>query len=96
VKGNSDWKNIVITNMSGSAKVAKTLSLERDLLRRVEQTKGKGSSSQRVNDLLKAGLEAERRRSMELEAACFFDSEEDEQAEHRAFQTASRKSLSRE
>jgi hypothetical protein len=82
--------------MPGPAKVAKTLSLERDLFRLVEQTKGKGSSSQRVNDLLKAGLEAERRRGLELEAACFFDSEENDRPERRAFQTASIKSLSRE
>jgi hypothetical protein len=82
--------------MPGSYRVAKTFSLERDLLRLVEQTKGKGSSSQRVNDLLKAGLEAERRRSLDLEAACFFDAEENERPERRAFQTASIKSLSRE
>jgi hypothetical protein len=82
--------------MSGSAKVAKTLSLERDLLRLVEQTKGKASSSQRVNDLLKAGLEAERRRSLEEEAAEFFHSDKDDRSARRAFQAASIKSLSRE
>jgi hypothetical protein len=62
----------------------------------VEQTKGKISSSQRVNDLLKAGLEAERRRSLEQEAAAFFQSEEDGRPERRAFQSASIKSVARE
>jgi len=88
--------HVMITNMSGSAKVAKTLSLEKDLLQLIEQTKGKVSSSQRVNELLKTGLEAERRSRLEQEAAEFFVSEEDDRVERMAFQAASMKSLSRE
>ena len=82
--------------MSGPTIVPKTFSLERDLLRFIEQTKGKVSSSERVNELLKTGLEAERRRSLEREAADFFSSEADDRTERRAFQSASVKSLSRE
>jgi hypothetical protein len=82
--------------MTGPNRLAKTFSLERDLLRLIEQTKGKVSSSQRVNELLKAGLEAERRRSLEHEAAEFFNAEQDDRAERLAFQAASTKSLSRE
>jgi hypothetical protein len=82
--------------MSGLTKVAKTFSLERDLLRLIEQTKGKISSSQRVNELLKAGLEAERRLSLEQEAHEFFDSGKDDRVERQAFHSASIKTLSRE
>jgi hypothetical protein len=82
--------------MPGTTKIAKTLSLDRDLLQLVEQTKGRVSSSQRVNELLKAGLEAERQRSLEQEAAQFFASDSSDRAERRAFQAASIKALSRE
>lgn len=82
--------------MSRSSKVAKTFTLEKDLLHLIEQTKGEISSSQRVNELLKAGLEAERRRRLEREAAEFFGSEQEDRAERLAFQAASTKSLARE
>jgi hypothetical protein len=82
--------------MPSSAKVAKTFSLEKDLLQRIEQTKGGISSSQRVNELLKAGLEAERRSRLEQEAAQFFDTGEGDREESMAFQRASMKSLARE
>jgi hypothetical protein len=77
-------------------KVAKTFSLERDLLQLIEQTRGAVSSSQRVNELLKAGLEAESRRKLEQEAADFFGSQADDRSERRTFQSASIRSLSRE
>jgi hypothetical protein len=76
-------------------RVAKTFSLEKDILQLIEQTRGSISSSQRVNELLKAGLEAEMRRRLEQEAAEFFNTEND-RAERRAFQSASIKALSRE
>ena len=81
--------------MSTPTRTAKTVSLEKEVLREVERTKGKVSTSERVNQLLKAGLEAERRRSLHSEAAAFFESEED-RTERRAFQSASLKSISRE
>jgi hypothetical protein len=83
-----------IYNMPAN-RVAKTFSLEKDLLQLIEQTRGSISSSQRVNELLKAGLEAEMRRRLEQEAAEFFNTEND-RAERRAFQSASIKALSRE
>jgi metal-responsive CopG/Arc/MetJ family transcriptional regulator len=81
--------------MSTATRTAKTVSLEKELLREVERTKGKVSTSERLNQLLKAGLEAERRRSLDDEAAAFFQPDAD-RAEHRAFQSASVKSISRE
>jgi hypothetical protein len=82
--------------MPRRSKVAKTLFLERDLLQLVEQSRGAVSSSQRVNELLKAGLEAERRRKLEEEVAEFFALPADDRDERRAFQLASVRSLSRE
>jgi hypothetical protein len=82
--------------MSAGPKIARTFTLERDLLQLVERTKGKVSASARVNELLKAGLEAERRRGLEREAAEFFHTEPDDPAERAAFRASSIKSLSRE
>jgi hypothetical protein len=82
--------------MSTGSKIARTFTLERELLQLIEKTKGRVSASARVNELLKAGLEAERRRSLEREAAEFFHAEPDDLAERSAFRAASIKSLSRE
>ena len=81
--------------MSTATRTAKTVSLEKELLREVERTKGKVSTSERVNQLLKAGLEAERRLSLHSEAAAFFQLDDD-RAERQAFQSASLKSISQE
>ncbi len=81
--------------MPAATRTAKTLSLEKELLQEVEQSKGKVSTSERVNQLLRAGLKAERQRSLQEEAAKFFQSEED-RAERRAFQSASVRSIARE
>jgi hypothetical protein len=88
---------LVKVNMPRANRTAKTLSLERELLRLVEQTKGDASTSERVNQLLKAGLEAESQLSLEREASQFFASEAGkERLERPGFQRASIKSLSRE
>ncbi len=81
--------------MPGATRTAKTLSLEKELLQEIEQTRGKVSTSERVNQLLKAGLKAERQRSLQEEAAEFFQSEED-RADRKAFQSASVRSIARE
>jgi hypothetical protein len=81
--------------MSGAARTTKTLSLDKELVREIERTKGAASASQRVNELLKAGLEAERRESLSRETARFFQ-EADDRAERLDFQSASRRSLARD
>ncbi len=81
--------------MPGATRTAKTLSLEKELLQEIEQIRGKVSTSERVNQLLKAGLKAERQRSLQEEAAEFFQSEED-RADRKAFQSASVRSIARE
>ena len=88
--------------MKAGTKTIKTFSLEKEVLREIERTKGTVSASERVNSLIKTGLEAERRSALDREAATFFghdfsaSSKPLEQREHRrAFQTATLKSLSR-
>jgi hypothetical protein len=46
--------------------------LDKETLREIERTRGSISISRRVNDLLKLGLEAERRRDLDCEAEAFF------------------------
>jgi len=81
--------------MPNATRVAKTFSLDRELLQRIERGKGPVSTSERVNQLLKQGLESERQQALHREAAEFFGVEAD-RTERRAFQSASLRSLSRE
>jgi hypothetical protein len=76
-------------------RTTKSLSLEKDVLKEVERTKGDSSTSERVNSLLKVGLEVERRQFLHSEAASFFKSDDD-RISRKAFQSASIKSLVRE
>jgi hypothetical protein len=76
-------------------RVPKTLTLEESLLAAVERTKGEGSTSERVNQLLKRALDLEREIELEREAARFYSSTDDRQ-EERAFQKASLRSIARE
>lgn len=80
--------------MPTAKRIAKTLSLEKQLLHAVERTKGRVSTSERVNQLLRAGLEAESRRQLDCEAAEFFSAEEDRSGPA-AFQTAALKAIAR-
>jgi len=83
--------------MATVTRITKSLSLEKELLKEVERTKGGVSTSERVNKLLKAALEIERRRGLNTEAEVFFGSSPDnDQASRRAFQAASIRSLARE
>jgi hypothetical protein len=65
------------------------------VLRAIQLTKGAVSTSERVNELLKVGLEAERIRGLHSEAAAFFKSENDRKA-RKALQSASIKSVARD
>ncbi len=74
---------------------AKTVSLDTEVLEEIEKTRGRNSTSQRINELLKAGLAAERERQLHREAAEFFSTEGDRTERH-AFQAASIRSISRD
>lgn len=68
--------------MAVATRMTKSFSLDRELLREVERTKGSGSTSERVNSLLRAGLEIERKRSLHSEVADFFREGDDSHDTH--------------
>ncbi|MGH9544093.1 MAG: hypothetical protein ACRD23_02640 [Terriglobales bacterium] len=76
-------------------RVAKTFTVEEPLLAEVERTKGEGSTSERVNELLARALDLERRDELEREAALFY-SDTGSRREERAFQKASVRSITRD
>jgi len=83
--------------MATATRTTKSLSLEKDLLREVERTRGGVSTSERVNTLLKTALEIERRRGLAAKAEIFFGSAPDgDAASRKAFQAAAIRSLARE
>jgi hypothetical protein len=82
--------------MAVATRTTKSFSLEKDVLREVERTKGTASTSERVNELLKVGLETERRQCLHTEAAAFFKTDNEDETERKAFQQAAFRSLSRD
>lgn len=79
----------------GTTRLTKSFSLDRAVLKEVQRTKGASSTSERVNQLLKAGLEVERKRGLHGESAAFFKGERDGPSEF-AFHKASLKTLMRD
>jgi len=79
-----------------ATRTTRSFSLERELLNEVERTKGSASTSERVNNLLKVGLEIERRQSLYAEVAEFFSASDEDRAARHAFQEASLKSITRD
>jgi hypothetical protein len=75
---------------------ATSFTISSDILTEIANSKGTASTSERVNNLLRLGLEAERRERLEQEAAEFFASENGQSgSERQAYQKASKKSLLR-
>lgn len=75
---------------------AKSFTISNDILAEIARTKGTGSTSERVNELLKRALDLERREQLEREAAEFFSNEnQDSVRERAAYLKASRQTLSR-
>lgn len=75
---------------------AKTFTISKEILDEIASTKGSVSTSERVNELLKRALQAERREQLEREAAEFFAHWDDSSARERsAYQKASLQTLSR-
>jgi hypothetical protein len=78
-------------------RIPKTFTLEESLLAAVERTKGKRSTSERVNQLLKLALEQEQRQALEQEAARFYSiANQSDRTEERAFQQAALRRMRRE
>jgi hypothetical protein len=82
--------------MAVETRLTKSFSLDRELIHEVERTKGSSSTSERVNALLRAGLEVERQRSLHSEAAAFFRNEGSDGGVRKAFQRAGIKSMTRD
>jgi hypothetical protein len=76
-------------------RIAKTLTVEESLLAEVERTKGEGSTSERVNQLLTRALDLERQDELQREAALFYSGAQDRREEV-SFQKASRRSITRD
>lgn len=76
---------------------ASSFTINTDILDEISNTKGAASTSERVNKLLRRGLDAERRERLEQEAALFFaDNDERSIRERRAYQKAAKQTLSRD
>lgn len=74
-----------------------SFTVDQDLLDYLSRTRRGRSRSQRVNELLRRGMEAERQARLEAEAAAFFAGETaEERRETRAWQALSRRSWNRE
>ena len=83
--------------MATATRSNRSLSLDKTLLAEIERSKGTASTSERVNELIKTGLEVERVRHLHEEAAAFFSSgSEEDEASRTAFRSASLKSLARD
>lgn len=82
--------------MAAETRLTKSFSLDRAVLEEVQRTKGSGSTSERVNALLRVGLEVERQRSLHSEAAAFFKSERSDRGVHDAFHQAGIDSMTRD
>ena len=78
-------------------RIPKTFTMDESILAAVERTKGKRSTSERVNELLKLALEQEQRQAVEQEAARFYSiANQSDRTEERAFQQASLRRMRRE
>lgn len=74
-----------------------SFTISADILTEISASKGEGSTSERVNYLLRRALDLERREQLEQQAAEFFAHENNDSFRERvAFQKATRKSLSRD
>jgi len=82
--------------MATVARMIKSFSLEPAVFKAVERTRGRASRSERVNALLKAGLEAEKKRSLHSEAAAFFSASVPDDGLHDAFHRAAMDTMSRD
>ncbi len=81
--------------MPSTLRKTRSFSLDPTVLSELKRTKGSVSVSERVNQLLKLGLEMERKANLYQEAAIFFRSAPDDRDERCAFQKANLSSWAR-
>jgi hypothetical protein len=85
----------VLTKTPG-AKLPKSYTIEPDVDKYVESTKGGQSASKRVNELLKRAIIQEQYEQLEREAAQFFAAEAGDRSETKALQRVARRTLERD
>ena len=82
--------------MRTATKASKTFSLDKEVLAEVKRTRGAGSESERVNNLLRFALDLEKRAALHKEAAGFFRRTADDRRERRAYEAANIRSWARD
>ena len=87
---------MTIQTKSSNSKLPKTYTIEPEVDKYVEATKGAGSASKRVNELLKRAIIQEQYNQLEKEAAEFFATEPGDRSETKSLQRAARRTLERD
>jgi hypothetical protein len=77
-------------------RLAKSFTIEADINEYVDGTKGDGSASERINELLRRAMLQEQYERLEAEAAEFYGDTEADRAEDKAFQKASLRTFGRD
>ena len=58
--------------MSGAAKVSKSVTIDAEVSEYIADTRGRASTSERLNDLLRIAMQMEQRESLEQQAQSFY------------------------
>ncbi|MBS1841623.1 MAG: hypothetical protein JSS69_00840 [Acidobacteria bacterium] len=77
-------------------RLSKSFTIEPDISNYVEETKGKRSASDRVNELLRRAILEEQHERLEAEARQFYAVSESNRAESKAMQKASIRTFGRD
>src|ERR1700687_237887 len=86
------WRMIMFaTSRAAHGKQTRSLSLDREVIQELQETRGSCSTSERANQVLKSALEAERYARLENEAQQFYGSIHDRE-ETLAFRSGAMKS----
>ena len=82
--------------MRSTIRLAKSFTIEPDINEYVDETKGKRSASERVNELLRSAMRQEQYERLEAEAAAFFTESKAERAETKAMQKEALRTFGRD
>jgi hypothetical protein len=77
-------------------RISKSFTIEPEISKYVDETKGERSASDRVNDLLRRAMIQEQCERLEAEAAEFFAGAQSDRSETHQFQKASLRTLGRD
>lgn len=77
-------------------RMAKSFTIEPEINKYVDETKGERSASERVNELLRRAMRQERYEKLEAEAAAFFMESKADRAETKAMQKEALRTFGRD